>query len=219
MLGGARRGLERAGTVAGVLQYFRSLVRPFDAATLRSEGRRVLLRFTRSSDDRWRSISLAGATRRPEVCAGEDDRSGEQERSRRAGNLLLRGGEAAGEEKGARGRNFYLGPRLRCPPDVGGFRGRRWGPSGRCGRCPLLTRAGVTSERSSGASQMIRHELCRPERDSAGRGFRVAAGGRGECLLLLRLDGAFREIAGGPGNGSGLLDWVSGECGEDLELG
>ena len=66
---------------------------------------------------------------------------------------------------------------------------------------------------------MIRHELCRPERDPAGRGFRVAAGGRGECLLLLRLDGTLRGIAGGPGNGSGLLDWASGERGEDLEVG
>ena len=53
----------------------------------------------------------------------------------------------------------------------------------------------------------------------ADRGFRVAAGGWGECPLLVWLDGTLREVAGGPGNGSGLLDRISGECGEGSELG
>ena len=47
-IGGGRRSLERAGTAAGVLQNLRRFVRPIDAATLRSEGRRTLLGLVRS---------------------------------------------------------------------------------------------------------------------------------------------------------------------------
>ena len=66
---------------------------------------------------------------------------------------------------------------------------------------------------------MIRHELWRPEGNSADRGFRVAAGGWGECLLLLRLDRALREIAGGLGKDSGWLNWFFGDCGKSLQVG
>ena len=158
-IGRGRRGLERVGTAAGALQCFRSLVRPFDAATLRSEGRRTLLRFTRSSDDRWSHVPLAGATRRPEDCAGEDDRTGEQQWSRRAGILLLRGGEAAGEEKGAKGVKNYLIPRLRCPPDVSCSGAGRRRSSSRCGGRRALAEVGAISGRSSGASQTNGREL------------------------------------------------------------
>ena len=64
---------------------------------------------------------------------------------------------------------------------------------------------------------MVRRELRRLEGDPVGCGFRVAAGGRGECPLLLRLDGTLREVAGGPAKGSGWSDWLSGDCGEKLE--
>ena len=47
-IGRGRRGLERAGALAGALQKVWSSVRPFDAAELHSEDRRSLLTLVRS---------------------------------------------------------------------------------------------------------------------------------------------------------------------------
>ena len=107
-------------------------------------------------------------------------------RSRRTGKAILEGGEAAGGEEEAKGRKVYLFPRLSRPPDVSGSRGRRWSPSGRCGCCRLLARAGVDSGRSSGASQVVRRKLQSSAEDSADLGSQMIAGDQGGCSLLLR---------------------------------
>ena len=76
MLGGGRRGPERAGAVVGGLQSFRNFVRPIDAATLRSEGRRRFLRPVRTRGIHQSCVPLARATGRPENVAGEDGLTG-----------------------------------------------------------------------------------------------------------------------------------------------
>ena len=140
-------------------------------------------------------------------------------RPRSEGKPTLKGGKARGEEYDAKGVRIYLFPWLGCPPDAGGFRGRRWSSSGRCGRCLLLARIGIASERPSGASWMVGRLLRRPEEDPADRGFTEAAGGRGDCPLLLRPDGGFWKIAGGLLKGSGRSNWVLGGCGWRLQAG
>ena len=57
------------------------------------------------------------------------------------------------------------------------------------------------------------------ERDLEFLGSEDAAGGGGLCLLLVGPDGAFREVAGGSGSGSGWLNWFSGGSGEGLKVG
>ena len=52
--------------------------------------------------------------------------------------------------------------------------------------------------------------------DPALLGSQKETGDGGRLLLLVRWSGALQEVAGGPGSGSGLLDWVSGERGGDL---
>ena len=66
---------------------------------------------------------------------------------------------------------------------------------------------------------MVGCKLRRPEGDFAKFGFTVAAGGRGECSLLLRLDGSLWEIARGLVKGSGQLDWAEGGCRCSLQVG
>ena len=132
--------------LAGGLQDFWDSVRPLDAAELRSEDRRSLLPSVRSSGDHGGRVPLVESSRRPENVAGEDDRTSESKRNRGARKPILKAGEAGEEEEEAKGSGIYLSPRLRRPPDVGGFRGRRWSSSGRRGRCPLFARVGVVSE-------------------------------------------------------------------------
>ena len=136
-----------------------------------------------------------------------------------AGNLYLRAREATQKGEEAKGGESYLFLRLRCPPDVDGFSSRRWRSSGRCRRRRLLARAGAASECSSGASQTVGQKLRSSAEDLKLLGSQVAARGRGDCSLLLGLDGAFRRIAGGPAKGSGCLEGLSGECGESLRAG
>ena len=172
----------------------------------------------RSSGDHRDGVPLAGAPRRPEDVAGEDDRTGERKRSRRAGKASLKGGEARGKEKEANGSKIYLFPRLSRSPDVSGSRAGRRRSLGRSGRRPSLAKVGAASECSSGASQIVRRKLRSTGGGSTDLGSQVAAGGRGGVLLLVGLDGALWEIAGGAGSGSGWLKCFLGGCGVVLEL-
>ena len=121
MLGGVRRGLELAGEATGGLQSFRRAFRAIGATTRRSEGRSMLLRLVRTGGCCWKAVLLTGAEGRAEGLAGEDDSGRRGHRRRSEARLILRGGKARGEEDDAKGRRFYLSPRLRRPPDVGGF--------------------------------------------------------------------------------------------------
>ena len=74
----------------------------------------------------------------------------------------------------------------------------------------------MTSERPSGASQVVRRELRSSGGDSADLGSSDTAGGGEGLLLLLGLDGAFREVAGGAARLLGWLEGFSGDRGESL---
>ena len=203
MLGRGRRGPERAGAVAGGLRSFRNFVRPIDAATLRSEGRRRFLRPVRTCGIHQSCVPLARATGRPEWLAGEERSDRSLTRSRKTGDPNLKAGEARGKEEEAKGSKMYLSPRLSRSPDVSGSRAGRRRSSGRSGRRPSRARVGATSERPSGASQMISRKLYSSGEGSALLGSQNAAGGRGGCLLLLRPGGVFWKIAGGAVGDSG----------------
>ena len=77
----------------------------------------------------------------------------------------------------------------------------------------------MTSERPSGASQVVRRKLRSSGGDSADLGSSDTAGGGEGLLLLLGLNGAFWKIAGGPVRLPEGLDCYSGERGESLRAG
>ena len=83
---------------------------------------------------------------------GVDGLTDEPQRSRRTGNLLLMGREAAGEEEGAEGRRTDLTPRLNRAPDLSSTGAGRRRSSGYSGGRRALVEVGIFSGGASGAS-------------------------------------------------------------------
>ena len=104
------------------------------------------------------------------------------------------------------------------PPDLSSVGGGRWRPSGRSSGPRALTEIGIYSGGASGASWAIGRELRSSERNPAFLGPAMTAGDRGGCLLLLRLDGVLRWVAGTLAMEFGYLERVSGASGGEFEV-